>query len=141
MFAVDFDSINFLAVAVAGLAMFLLGGLWYSPLLFGRLWMDAHGHSEEDLERLSQGMGKAYGLSLVSYWVIAGVFALLMQPLGVSSALGGAVLGVVLWLGFAATLGLTSLLFSERKAMTYVIDALYQLVGFLVIGAILGAWS
>ncbi len=30
--------INYLAVVVAALGSFLLGGLWYSPALFGKVW-------------------------------------------------------------------------------------------------------
>ncbi len=40
----------------------------------------------------------------------------------------------------AATIGLTSYLFSERRFSTYLIDAGYQLVYLVMMGAILGAW-
>ena len=39
--------INYLAVGVAALATFFLGALWYSPLLFGKLWLKAHGAESE----------------------------------------------------------------------------------------------
>ena len=31
--------INYLAVLIAALASYVLGALWYSPVLFGKLWM------------------------------------------------------------------------------------------------------
>ena len=38
--------INWLAVIVATVATFILGGLWYGPL-FGRMWMAASGMTDE----------------------------------------------------------------------------------------------
>ena len=42
----DLSNINWLAVLVAALSTFILGGLWYGPL-FGRTWMRASGMTEE----------------------------------------------------------------------------------------------
>lgn len=33
------ESINYLAVVVAAMAVFGLGSLWYTPILFGNAWM------------------------------------------------------------------------------------------------------
>lgn len=35
--------IHWLAVLAAATATMVLGALWYSPLLFGKLWVKAHG--------------------------------------------------------------------------------------------------
>ena len=35
--------INYLAVVVAAIAWFVVGSLWYSPLLFGKMWMELSG--------------------------------------------------------------------------------------------------
>ncbi len=35
--------INFLGVGVAAIAAFVASGLWYSPLLFGNLYVSVHG--------------------------------------------------------------------------------------------------
>ena len=39
--------VNFLAVGVAALTTIFIGALWYSPLLFHKVWVKAHGYSEE----------------------------------------------------------------------------------------------
>jgi hypothetical protein len=44
--------INFLAVVVAAVAAFIIGGLWYSPLLFAKPWVNAHGYSEEQVKEM-----------------------------------------------------------------------------------------
>ncbi len=52
----------------------------------------------------------------------------------------GALLGLLVWLGFLATLGLTAHMFSEKPLSTYLIDAGYQLVYAVAMGVILTAW-
>ena len=42
--------INWLAVLAAAVSTFVLGGLWYSPALFGRAWMSVNQFSQEDLQ-------------------------------------------------------------------------------------------
>ena len=32
-------ALNYLAVLVAGIVIFMIGGLWYSPVLFAKPWM------------------------------------------------------------------------------------------------------
>ena len=43
----DLSGLNWLAILVATVAAFVLGGLWYGPL-FGKAWMAALGKTEED---------------------------------------------------------------------------------------------
>ena len=55
--------INWIAVVVAAVACFLLGGLWYSPVLFGKAWQREAGLTDEQLK--NGNMVKIFGLSLV----------------------------------------------------------------------------
>jgi hypothetical protein len=131
---------NYLAIIVAVLATFALGALWYSPLLFGNMWVRAHGYVGERLERMKKAAPRAYGISLVAFLVLAFVLAYLAARVGVGTAMGGVRLGFILWLGFAATIGLTSWVYSDKPLSTYLIDAGYQLVYLMLMGAIIGAW-
>ena len=132
--------VNVLAVLVAAIVVFVIGGLWYSPLLFGKVWMRAHGHTPERMEAMRASVGRAYGLSFLCYLVMAAVMAILIGATDTVTALGGMRLGAVCWLGFAATIGLTANLFSEKPLATYLLDAGYQLVYLIVMGAILATW-
>ena len=38
-----FNHLNFWAILAATLAAFMLGGFWYSPVLFGAVWKKANG--------------------------------------------------------------------------------------------------
>jgi hypothetical protein len=54
--------INWLAVLIAAVASFLLGGAWYSNALFGKAWQRETGVTDE---KLKQGnMAKIFGLVL-----------------------------------------------------------------------------
>lgn len=133
---------NYLAVVVAAVAVFALGALWYSPLLFAKPWVAAHGHTPEKLAAMREGAGKAYGITFVCYLVMAAAFHhLLHDHLKITGGMHeGALMGALIWLGFVATVGLTAQVFSDRKFAAYLIDAGYQLVYLVMMGAILGAW-
>lgn len=134
-------SVNYLAVVAAAVAAFLIGMVWYSPALFARQWMAVHGYTPEKLEAMKQGMVKTYSLSFVCFLVTAWVMAVLSDRLGVGSAMGGLRLGGLTWLGFAATIGLTANLYSDKPRLAWVIDAGYQLVYMIVMGLILAVWQ
>ena len=71
---------------------------------------------------------------------MAFVLAVLISYTGVSTMLQGAILGFLVWIGFLATLGLTSQIYSMKPWSIYLIDAGYQLVYSMVMGVILAAW-
>ena len=64
--------VNYLAVGAAALATILIGALWYSRLLFGKLWVKAHGYSEEKSQQMA---GRGIMVSLFCYVVMAFVLA------------------------------------------------------------------
>ena len=43
--------VNNVAVLVSGVAIFMLGGLWYSPVLFAKRWVKLIGKTEEERAR------------------------------------------------------------------------------------------
>ncbi len=132
--------VNYLAVGAAALATIFIGAVWYSPLLFHKLWVKAHGYSEEKVEQMRKAAGRAFIVSLFCYIVMASVLAVLFSYAGVSTVPQGAFLGLLVWIGFLATLGLTAHMFSEKPLSTYLIDAGYQLVYAVVMGIILATW-
>src|SRR5256886_10274571 len=70
-------NVNILAVLVAALATFVLGAVWYSPVLFAKQWMQAHGYTPEQLEAMKRrGVARAYAVSALCYLVMAYALAL-----------------------------------------------------------------
>ena len=131
--------INYVAALVSALVVFMLGALWYGPL-FGRAWLRSQAVSEEDLKAGSGSMAKIFGLSLAAYGTMAvtlGMFVFLINPPDLSRGLW---LAGVVCVGFALPGTLTSVLYSANKFSLFWINAGYQLVSFLLMGAILTLW-
>jgi hypothetical protein len=133
--------INYLAVVVATIAAFALGGLWYSPLLFAKLWVSAHGYTEEQVKAMQKSAGKAYGVSLICQLLIALAIAVLVGYVHLILCVQGLKLALLIWAGFAFPLGLMATMFTEKKLTVFFIDTGYQLVYLLIMGAIITVWQ
>jgi hypothetical protein len=132
--------INFLAVAVAAVVAFIIGGLWYSPLLFARLWVKAHGYTDEQVKEMQKDATKAYAVTLVCDFLIALAIAVLVSYIHMERCVQGLKLGLLIWAGFAFPLGLTASMFSEKRITVFYIDTAYQFVYLVLMGAILTVW-
>ena len=136
-----FDGINYLAVVSAGLATFFLGAVWYTAL-FGKLWVQLTGYTEEKIKELQAKRPPAvfFGGMIVCYLVLSYAVAVLANSLSITSPIQGAVLGLTLWAGLAATIGFTAHLAGDRHIGIFFIDSGYQLVYLLLMGGLIGAW-
>ena len=131
-------TINYWAVLVSGVVCMVIGSLWYSPLLFAKLWCKSAGVTESDMK--GANMGQAYVLMFLGSLVMSWTLAHLIAYAGMGTVTGGAVMGIVIWGGFMLTSSLASPLFERRSWMLYVINNLYHLVQLVAVGAILGSW-
>jgi len=129
--------INVWAILVAATVNFLIGGLWYSPALFGKVWMRANGFGEADLKKGSPAV--IFGVSFVFCALMSANLAGFLS--GPETTLGFAVAaGVAAGLGWAA-LGLGVVALFERRPWSYLlVNGGYLTVSFAAMGAILGAW-
>lgn len=58
---------NYTYILIATLAQFVIGGLWYSPVMFGKKWMQIVGadhKSAEELKKEEKRMGPFYLLQI-----------------------------------------------------------------------------
>ncbi len=132
------ESVNWLAVLGAALATFVLGGLWYSPALFGRSWMTECGFTEADLQKGS--MGKIFGFAFLFSLIMAANLALFLADPKTDAA-WGATAGFLAGFGWVA-LGLGVIGLFERKSWKYIfINGGYMTVAFVIMGLILGVWQ
>jgi len=130
-------SINFFAVFAAAISMFMIGGMWYSPLLFGKQWLQALGKDESFLK--SGNMGKIFGGSFLLALIMA--FNLAGFVSGYESWTWGLIGGVLAGLGWVAmSLGIIYL-FERRSMKLFLINAGYIVVSFTLMGIILGVWK
>ena len=128
---------NIWAVLAAAAINFVIGGLWYSPALSGKIWMRASGLKDEDLKRGSPSV--IFGASFVFCLIMAAnLAAFLADP---ATTFGFAVAaGIAAGLGWAA-MGLGVVALFERRPWSYIlVNGGYFTVSFAAMGAILGVW-
>lgn len=129
--------LNIWAVLVAALSTFLIGGVWYSPLLFGKAWMRENGFTEESLK--GGNMAKIFGLTFVLAIIAAVNLAMFMGPEDKPAM--GAMWGFLAGFGWVATFVGTHYLFERRSFTLFLINAGYSIVALTTMGVILAAWK
>jgi len=123
---------SIVAVIVAALSAFFVGGIWYGPL-FSKAWMEENAFTEADLAK--RNMGLVFGLSLLFSLVSAFLLAMFIG----TNDLGFSMLaGLSVGLGWVAcSLGVTYL-FEGKSLKLFLINAGYHVVSFLLMGLIIG---
>ena len=133
--------INYPAVVASAAAYWVLGALWYSPLLFARPFIALKGLSPEQVAAMqSQGHAGEIGAAFAGSLVLAYVLAHFVKFTGAETVRAGMLTGFLLWLGFVATTNLETVLFESRPLGLYLINNGYHLVGLLGMGALLAVW-
>lgn len=138
-------AVNYLAVLAAAVVIFLLGGLWYSPALFAKKWIALQGRTEEQMraQAAAANMPLMYASAFVTALITAIVMAHIlahMASIMPTGAAHGAFFGFMAWLGFAAPTSYASAIFYGKPKQAWLIDSTYNLVSFMLAGAILAAW-
>lgn len=137
------DTINWLAILVAGISAFMLGGVWYSPALFGNAWMRENNFSVDDVKKSNKA--KIFGWSFLFSLIMAANLGMFLadpaQPgCGPKTDLvwgltAGALAGLWIFCGLAIVA-----LFEIRSWRYIFINGGYCLVALALMGAIIGAW-
>jgi hypothetical protein len=126
--------VNWIAVALCGVSSLVIGGLWYSPVLFARQWQSAAGLSDEQAQGGNMAMifGGAFLLSLLA----AAVFAMFLGPdMSVGAATAAGFAAGLCWV--AASYGI-NYLFERRPLRLWLINGGYHTLQFTLFGLILG---
>ena len=128
------EQMNLVAAAVAALTTFVVGGLWYSPLLFLKRWQQEMGLTASQPGHAAKVYGLAYLFSLV-----AALF--LSHMLGADdNSRTGMISGAMIGLCVAATAIGINYMFAQRSIVAVLIDGGYFTVQFAVFGLVLGSW-
>lgn len=129
--------LNYLAIVLAALSTFLLGGLWYSPAVFGKAWMKENGFTEESLK--GGNMAKIFGLAFILALISAINLAMFMGPEKDVSM--GAAYGFAAGFGWVTTFVGTHYLFERKSFKLFLINAGYSIVALTVMGVIIVAMN
>ena len=143
--------LNWIAIVVAVLASWIVGGLWYGPI-FGKPWKKEMG-VPPDAKPAGSDMAKALGLNLFGTFLTAFVLAhdvlgwrpwLAPSPWSAGAPPGPAVYGFfagfLAWLGFMVPVLLNGVAFEKRSWRLFFINAGFQFVSLQIIAMILAFW-
>jgi hypothetical protein len=127
------------ALIVATVASFLVGALWYSPVLFGEAYLALRGLAAGAAARPSPSVWEIVG-ECARGLVVASVLARLVSRTGVVGWRASARLGLLVWAGFQAMMLFGAVLHEGLSFGLYAIHAGDALVKTLIMAVILGAW-
>jgi hypothetical protein len=131
----DYTGVNWVAVIVAAVAGIIVGFIWYAPQVFGRRWARASGI---ELPQPGQVQPMTYVGAIVTAALTAYVLALLSRGLGAATLVDGAIVGILVWLGFVATWLASGVFFERRSTEWWAINAGQAIVSLVIMGAIIG---
>jgi hypothetical protein len=126
-----------LAILLAAIAGFAIGGIWYGPL-FGKAWMAARGVSEESAKegtKMPLIFSLAFLLNLWMAFMLAHLYA--TYDVAVDSHHKLVIAGIAA-VGFVIPAMGVNYLFSRLTLRLFAIDAGYWLANLLAMGVILG---
>jgi len=134
----SFLHFNHMHVLMAALVQWVLGALWYSPVLFANPWTAmVEVRPEAKGSRMAIGMIASFIGSLV-------VSFLLMHVVWWSGAYGfkqGARVGFILWAGFIFVPLAAQYLYEGRPFKLFAANTGYWLVALMMSGALLAHWG
>ena len=139
-------AINWLAVLASSIASFVIGFLWYSPVLFAKPWTALMGIDTSDpakVKEMQKEAGPMYGQAFVMTVISATFLAIVITRMLVppDDLLRGLKIAFGVWFGFVMTVQYTNALFTKKPRQLFLIDTGYQLVCYLVMGAIITKWQ
>ena len=128
--------IHYGAVLAAAIVSFLIGGLWYSPILFARVWMREAGLDEAQVKNAK--LARVFALSLLCSLVMA---ANLAAFIGAKASLSfGLFAGAATGIGWVAMSLAVVYLFEQRSLKLWLVNSGYQVLAYTAMGGIVGAW-
>lgn len=131
--------VNWLAVILAALCGFLVGGIWYGPIM-GKKWMGAVGLTEEEIKSGNMPLiyGGAFLFSLLASWMLAHTYGSYLQELDLTRKV---LISFGIALGFVVPAIGTNYLFSQKGRSLFFIDAGYWLLFYIAMGVVHGLMS
>lgn len=133
-----FTDVNIIAVLVAAILHSALRYAWYSPKLFGDQWIKhvvLSGNKINEFE--SKRMSSLHVLGFVATFVTGFILALFFAILAVTTLTQAVVIGMLIWFGFISMTQLSNVLFLQKSRQLYFIDTTFQMVGMVMMSAII----
>lgn len=134
-----FASIHLVAILTAVIANTIVGMVWYSPGVFGGMWMSLVGLTPEKIKK-SGGPGRAIAISVLMSVLTALTLSVLFVLVDVRTVLEGMVVSSLLAVGLLGTIHVTHGVFEMRSFRLLCLSAAHDFVSLLAMGVILALW-
>ncbi len=131
--------VNYVLVAVATVVQFVLGALWYSPVLFGKIWMEIMECTNippEELKKMQKEMAPFYVLQLVLTLLTTLAFANLVPYVTAFSIYH---LAFWIWVGFIAPIQIGSVVWANTEKK-YWLKQILIMISFQLVSIMITAW-
>jgi Protein of unknown function (DUF1761) len=137
----DLGALNWLAVIAGAVVYFVLGALWYSPMLFAKAWQRSIGWDESRTPPQQSAM--TYVVPLLAYIVMAIAVGMLAAATGSDTFAEGLVLGLVVGVGLSLAHTFVDASFDPGKPEPwtwFAINGAYHTIGLILVAIIVAIW-
>ncbi len=129
--------LNWLAILVAAVAFFAVGALWYQRGVMGNRWMKAAAvEPSEASPRAWIFVG-----TLIAYFLMAMVLAMISQGIGASSFGDGLVLGLFTGVVFVAAQAWVNAAYEGRSMTLVLVNGGIGVIGHVIMAIIVTVWD
>jgi hypothetical protein len=128
---------NYWLLLLAAVANFVLGALWYSPLLFGKQWIKAQGFSKAKEEALKKKpMAMPMVINFLTSILMVVVISFGIHIFGIGTMRGAIAFAFAAWAGFMIPAVVNPVLWAGESVKVGAINAGFYLVGVIIVALI-----
>ena len=130
---------NFWPLLFSAISNMLIGALWYSPILFGNLWMKFAEITVEDIKKIDSRQSMLLGIIPSTLSVI--FLYLVLMIANVNSIWGALVIGTIASVGFGGTSLLNNVIFEKRPIKLLLMNVGYSFVAWNIAAILITVWK
>ena len=136
MFNELFTNLHWLSILAGAAAYFILGAIWYSPVLFATPWAKLVNLNMDDPDA-KKGMPMLFLGSFVLMLAASTGLGILLQLLPYGGVLQAAKLGLLVSVCFSATACSINYLYTRKPITLYAIDCGYHIIGTVLAAVVI----
>ncbi len=133
-----FHPINFWAVLVSIVTNMVIGALWYSPVLFGNVWLKLIGKKAEEISK--EDANKSMSFSIIPAVVSIGSLAFVLSLVNPGTLVDAIIVASVIAVGFIGMAAFNLVLFENRSVALTILNTGYSFVSLNVAAVVMTLW-
>lgn len=127
--------LNLIAVLIGIVSNMVLGALWYSPILFGNIWLKLMGKSSDDISKGNSN--KSMSFAIIPAILMIFTLAITLLFIGAETILQGMLVASIMSIGYIGTSSFNLVLFEGRGVKITLIHLGYAFVSLNIASIIL----